>query len=164
MSRHSKEDLAAAEFARTARGLLAMRAFPDEREPWLFVIDRGTFARRTDKGMWNEGWEPVHRWEITRSEFLAAQEAFTRRGEQPSRLALEDFAHRLGRSIVPDPKPELPTEPGARFIAYSPKWCDDAEDQREFIVAGSSVVDLSNGALFNRVAFQDDWTVTEVVA
>ena len=113
MSRRTTGDLAAAEFARTAHGLLAMRAFPDEREPWLFVTDRGTFARRTDKGMWSEDWEPVHRWEITRSEFLAAQEAFTRRGEQPSRLALEDFAHRLGRSIVPDPKPELPTEPGS---------------------------------------------------
>lgn len=66
--------------------------------------------------------------------------------------------------LLDRPKPELPTEPGARFIAHSPKWCDDAEDQREFIVAGSSVVDLSNGALFNRVAFAEDWTVTEVMA
>lgn len=48
------------------------------------------------------GWLDEHsdlapRRRITRTEFHAAQEAFTRRGEHHSQLALEDFAHRARR-------------------------------------------------------------------
>lgn len=64
---------------------------------------------------------------------------------------------------APRPQLEVPTDSGVRFIAHSSAWCDDPEDQWEFIAAGPSIVRVDGSEIFQREAFEAEWTVTGLV-
>lgn len=101
MSKYSEADFREAQFARTEDGLVAMRAFPDGYEPWIFVTRKGTTALRTDSSMPREDWVPVTGRTITESEAKPLRGIMVRRDGRPA-LKIEDY---LGLTVVPDPEP-----------------------------------------------------------
>lgn len=101
MSKYSVSDFREAQFARTEDGLVAMRAFPDRHEPWIFVTTKGTTALRTDSSMPREDWIPVTGRTITESE----RDDWTSHMTMGGLGGFDEALERLGFTVVPDPEP-----------------------------------------------------------
>lgn len=103
----------------------------------------------------NPGWVPGRT--STVSEFYEAYHIHHRADGDAMYLGL---LRQLGYEVVPDAKESfpLPTENGTRFIAYSSKQ----NDSREFVVASPFIVDLNNGSMYSRDAFNSEWVVTSI--
>lgn len=109
---YTTEDFQKAQFARADDGLLAIRAFPGESKPWLFVTKKGIVAGRPDGSMAREGWAPVtdqvsgrtNTYTESQVEVIGRNAVAYFKPEAPWADWAKAVFISAGISVVPDPK------------------------------------------------------------